>query len=96
MEMGVSNQTSQPHMAHLPAVGIIEVAAIIKPADIIKVAATGWMAISLDTIPSRATLVLDANGIILNEGTIPEVLLLLIHPGNALTGLFSIQIMQKV
>ena len=44
----------------------------------------GWPC--LHTIPSRATPILDANRVILDEGTIPEVLLTLIHPGNALAG----------
>ena len=78
--MGVSNQTCQPHMAHLPAVGII------KAVVIIKVAVAGRMTISLNTIPSRATPILDANRVILDEGPIPEVLLTLIHPGDVLAG----------
>ena len=73
-------------MAYLPAVGIIKVAAIIEAAATIEVAATRWMTISLNTIPRGATAILNANGVILNEDSIPDVLLTLIHPGNTLTG----------
>ena len=77
--MGVSNQTGQPHVAS--AIGVIKAAAIIE------VAATGWMTISLNTIPSRATPILDANEVILDEDPIPKVLLTFIHPDSVLTGL---------
>ena len=61
-------------MAHLPAVGTIEAAAITKAAGIIKV-------VSLNIIPAGAITV------ILNKDLIPEVLLTLIHPDNILAGL---------
>ena len=77
INMGVSNQTSQPCVVHLPAIGIIEAVAIIE------VAAIGWMTISLNTTLGIVTPILDA---ILNEDPVPEVLTL-IHPDDILTGL---------
>ena len=74
-------------MAHLPAVGIIKVAVIIEVAAIIKVAATEWMTISLNTVLSRATPILDATEVILDKDPVSEVLLTLIHPDDILTGL---------
>ena len=79
MEMKVSDQTNLSHVAGLPAESIIKVAAIIEATAIIR------MAISLHTTPGGATLVLDADEVILNEGPIPGILPTCIHPGDVLT-----------
>ena len=68
-------------MASLPAEGIIEAAAIIK------VTAIEGMTVGLHTTPRGATLILDADKVILNEDPIPGVLPTLVHPGDVLAGL---------
>ena len=45
------------------------------------------MTIGLHTIPGGATPILDANRVILDEGSISEALPALIHPGDIPTGL---------
>ena len=78
--MKASNQTDLSHVAGLPAESIIKVAAIIKAT------AVKGMAIGLHTAPRGATLILDADKVILDEDPIPGVLPTCIHPGDILAG----------
>ena len=76
------NKCSQEfHVASLPAESIIKAAAIIK------VTAIEGMTIGLHTTPRGATLILDANKVILHEDPIPGVIPPLIHPRDILAGL---------
>ena len=80
MKMRVSDRTDLSHVASLPAEGIMEAAAIIKATAI------EGMTVGFCTTPRGATLVLDADEVILDEDPIPGVLPTLVHPGDILTG----------
>ena len=80
-EMKVSDQIDLSCAASLPAEGIIEAAANIE------VTAIEGMTVGLHTTPRGATLILNADEVILDEDPIPGVLPTLFHPGDVLTGL---------